>query len=122
MKRDMDLIRGILQKLESCDDPYGLDELPDIEGYKPEQVSYHVKLLWDAGLLTAEPLDEAGVAYTDFMNLNLTWTGQDFLAVAGNETLWRKAKEKVIKPGTSFTFDLLVEWLKAKAKEQIGLL
>lgn len=33
MKRDMDLIRAILQKVESCEDPYGLEHMPEIDGY-----------------------------------------------------------------------------------------
>ena len=75
----MDLIRTILQKVESCEAPYGLEEMPEIAGYSTPQVSYHVKLLCDAGLIEARPIDEMGRSYTDFMMMNLTWAGQDFL-------------------------------------------
>ena len=33
---------------------------------------------------------------------------------ARDDTLWRKAKESVIRPGASFTFDLVKDWLKAE--------
>ena len=40
MKRDMDLIRKILQIVESCESAYGLQEMPEIEGYYSATVSY----------------------------------------------------------------------------------
>ena len=122
MKRDMDLIRSILQEVKSCDDPNGLERMPEIEGHTEAQVSYHLKLLHDAGLIEALVSDAAfGASYSDFMHINLTWAGQDFLDASKDDSLWAKAKETIIKPGTSFTFDILLEWLKMKAKEKIGL-
>ena len=121
MKRDMDLIRSILQKVESCEDPHGLEHMPEIDGYSQAQVSYHIKLLHDAGLIEVQTADEFNTAYPDFLSLNLTWTGQDFLDAAKDDTLWEKAKETVIKPGASFTFDLLLAWLKTQVGTALGL-
>ena len=121
MKRDMDLIRTILQKVESCEDPHGLEHVPEIDGYSQAQVSYHIKLLHDAGFVEAQIADEFGTACTDFLSINLTWTGQDFLDAARDDTLWKKAKENVIKPGASFTFDLLLVWLKTQVRTALGL-
>ena len=117
----MDLIRTILQKIELCEDPFGLDDMPEIKGCDTSQISYHVKLLCDADLIEADSFEESGMPYTDFINLNLTWAGQDFLDAARDDTLWNKAKVKLINSGTSFTFGLLLEWLEMKAKEKIGL-
>ena len=39
---------------------------------------------------------------------------------ATNDTVWRTAKEKVLKPGVSWTFELLKETLKALAKQQLA--
>jgi DNA-binding transcriptional ArsR family regulator len=121
MKRDMDLIRAILQKVESCEDPYGLEHMPEIDGYSRPQISYHMKLLSDAGLVEAQTIDEMGTDCADFMLINLTWQGQDFLDAAKDETLWKKAKETVIKPGASFTFDILLAWLKSQVGTALGL-
>lgn len=121
MKRDMDLIRAILQKIELCETPFGLDSMPEIDGYSNAQISYHIKLLSQAGLIEAHELGEFRSDYDEYVNLNLTWSGQDFLGVANDNSLWSKAKEHVIKPGASWTFDLVLEWLKMKAKEKIGL-
>lgn len=52
MKRDMDLVRRILEVIEAH--PYsmrGVELQP--EGYSPEEVTYHVLLLHEAGLLRA---------------------------------------------------------------------
>ena len=52
MKRDMDLIREILLKIE---DYPGSDmgDIPKIEGYSEAEIYYHVWLLYDAGLIEA---------------------------------------------------------------------
>jgi hypothetical protein len=121
MKRDMDLIRSILQKVASCDDPYGLEHMPEIEGHSTEQVSYHLKLMYDAGLIEALANDSFTAPYLKFNNINLTWHGQDFLDTAKDDSIWNKAKDKFLKPGVSFTFDLLKAYLTEKAKEKLGL-
>jgi len=121
MKRDMDLVRKILKKIRDHEDPYGLNGIPEIEGYSNSEISYHVDILSDAGLLTSEPLGELGVDYNDFFHINLTWYGQDFIDAAEDETIWEKAKKTVLKPGVSFTFDILKEWLKSEIKEKIGM-
>jgi hypothetical protein len=121
MKRDMDLIRLILRKVEASENPYGLEKMPQIDGYSLPQISYHTKLLCDAGLIEAHPIDEMGVEFTDFMDMNLTWAGQEFLDATKDDSLWKKAKETIIKPGASFTFDLLLSWLKAQVATTLGL-
>ena len=121
MKRDMDLVRTILQKVESSEDPWGLHETLDIEGYTQNQISYHIKLLHEAGLLDAQEVSEMGRDGFRWWPGSLTWAGQDFLNAAKDDSLWKKAKETVIKPGASFTFDLLLAWLKAQVTTTLGL-
>ena len=50
----------------------------------------------------------------------MTWQGHEFLDAARNETVWQTAKEKMLKPGVSWTFDLLREALTALAKQQLA--
>jgi hypothetical protein len=76
----------------------------------------------DAGLIKGRISEEITsdaprYSYID----NLTWAGHDFLDAARNDTVWRTAKEKILKPGVSWTFDLLKETLKALAKQQLAL-
>jgi len=51
----------------------------------------------------------------------LTWNGQDFADAATDDTIWKKAKEKVLQPASSWTFALLLEYLKAEIKAKLGL-
>lgn len=122
MKRDMDLIRNLLMILQESNDPYGVDGLPEVEGYSKEQLSYHICLLEEAGLIHARPIEQLSMGYDDFFGIKLTWQGQDFINAAEDETIWKKAKCNILKPGVSFTFDILKEWLKAEAKQKLGLL
>ncbi len=59
MKRDMDLAREILFEVEKCEDPWGPNEI-QIEGYADQLVSYHIKLLYQAGLVEAQDVSSTG--------------------------------------------------------------
>ena len=73
------------------------------------------------GLIEAAQLNETPTEYIEYFDINLTWHGQEFLDVIHDNALWRMAKETIIKPGISFTFDLLFSWLEQKAKVHLGL-
>jgi DNA-binding transcriptional ArsR family regulator len=121
MKRDMDLVRSILQRAESCNDPFGLHEEIDIEGYSQNEISYHIKLLNDAGLLDAMDISAQGEDGFRWWPGSLTWDGQEFLNAAKDDSIWKKAKEKFMVPTMTVTFDLLLDYLKTKTKEKFGL-
>ena len=113
MKRDMDLARRILLEVEAmtADDP--------VKQYGTPEEALHVALLKEAGLLEAYVAeDEAGRPHVG-IPLRLTWAGYDFLDAARSDTAWKKAKEKVIMPGLSWTFSLLLEFLKREAGRRI---
>jgi len=115
MKRDMNLIRVILQTTEEYDHDKEPSR-PFCETFAPEEV-YQIKLMRDAGLVDAETYSNPSRA-TIF---RLTWAGHDFLDASRDNTIWKKAVEHVIKPGTSWTFSILSEWLKQEAKERLGM-
>lgn len=108
MKRDMDLVRKILLATEAL--PYG-GQLRELEGVPPEEFIVHVLWLKEAGLI-----DAAGIAGTGSMARfaivkGLTWDGTEFVSALQDDTLWNKAKEKFMKPGISFTLDIVKAWL-----------
>jgi len=115
MKRDMELIRLLLMQVESGEMPAGL------ENYDELTRAYHVALMHDAGLVEASIVKDHRGMVRGAMIFRLTWAGHDFLDAARNDTIWNKAKEKVLRPGASFTFGLLVEYLKTEAKLKLGL-
>ncbi len=120
MKRDLELCRKILEVIESCPNPYGIDYVSNINipGYSPEIISYHLQILLEGGFIKAVPLKEIS-KYSDFISINLTWKGHDFLSLSKEKPLWEKVKKSVIDNGKAFTVDLLLFCLKEMAKESL---
>ncbi|MCS4508908.1 DUF2513 domain-containing protein [Xylophilus ampelinus] len=118
MKRDMDLVRKIL--LAVADSPHG-SQLQQLDGVSNEDFTLHAIWLAEAGLVIAITSDQA-VSATYALILRLTWQGCDFVDAIRDDTLWKKAKESVMKPATSFTFDLVKDWLKAEIAQGLPTL
>ncbi len=77
MKRDMDLIRQILLAVEKHNDPdKGIPV--NIAGRSEGQVSYHIRLLDQAGLVKALHIRDGGGGER-WILYHLTWQGHDFL-------------------------------------------
>jgi hypothetical protein len=114
MKRDMDLIREILRAVEACEDSHGINS-PIIEGYNEAQIAYHLRLLVDGGLIEVGSVAGEFQQEDEYIGINLTWGGQEFLNAARDDSLWKKAKEAVINSGVGFTVQSLLTWLKTQA-------
>ena len=116
MKRDMDLVRQILSNAEARD--FESDEPPASYQAQTVEEAYQIALMNDAGLVQADYTSQAGtpVCATIF---RLTWSGHDFLDAARDETIWKKAKDTILKPGISWTFSVLAEWLKQEAQKKL---
>lgn len=108
MKRDMDVIRQIV--LAVRDAQAGLGAL---DGMDREVFAEHVRLLEEAGLVSAA-VQVVHQRATAAVAWRLTWAGQDFADAITSDTLWRKAKNEVIKPAGSWTFGVLLDYLKAE--------
>jgi hypothetical protein len=116
MKREMELIRQILQSAEALD----FEDGEPYERYwaRTPNEAYQIALLKDAGLVDAEIAITNGIP-SGATIIRLTWAGHDFLDSCRDSKIWKMAKEHVIKPGASWTFPLLLEWLKRQAHQQI---
>ena len=107
MKRDMELVRKILLETEEeSNNPLEWVVL-NIEGYDPELVSYHVKIMAEAGLIEAKDLSTLGSF--EWHPKSLRWEGHEFLDTVRNETVWAKTKEVVKSKGGSVGFEVLKE-------------
>lgn len=112
MKRDMDLIRRIILAVDDLPIDKPLTELSDVEA---RAFAMHAQWLSEAGLVHASFSPRTGNAPATFAAIfRLTWAGCEFADAIRSDTLWNKAKDKVIKPGMSFTFEVLTTWLKAE--------
>lgn len=97
MRRDSDLIRAILLAVEA-DDRCEILRLPHIEGFHPEAVHFHARLLVEKGLLqTALPNHSIRQPW---MCLRLTWEGYDFLDHIRDPAIWRLVKRSATKVGS----------------------
>jgi hypothetical protein len=90
MKRDMELVREILLKVEELSFDSTFHDI-GVAGRSPKEISYHVMLLHEAGFIEAMDL---GVCWKP---MRLTHSGKGFLDAARSETVWKKAKTAVVK-------------------------
>jgi hypothetical protein len=117
MKRDMDLCRKILIEVEKLPFEPGWDEIA-IDGYSEEDVTYHVYLLHDAGLIVASDVS-AGNKST-WYPVCITWKGQEFLASSRDETIWKKANTIAAKVG-GVALPVMTQILTSLVKQELNL-
>lgn len=114
MTRDMDIVRQIA--LAAADLPYG-QGLDRIEGIDRTVFAMHVIWMKEGGLVAASVTEYTSGDAPRAEVIRLTWDGCEFADAVRSDTVWRKAKESVVKPTTSFTFGLLKEWLAAEIRD-----
>jgi hypothetical protein len=115
MKRDMDMIRRILLHVEQAQKP--VETVPDCA---QNVFDYHTALIIEAGLAEGDVGKDHNLLPFGAVVFRLTWNGHEFLDSARSDTVWQIAKQKVLKPGASWTFALLGEVLKTLAKHQLA--
>lgn len=117
MKRDINLVREILLRLEPLDAdgdhpiPLTVGEPPlDIPGYTQEQIAYHIRIMAIGDLITyggfnpTEPL-----RISRYMGLR--WMGHEFLDDVRDPKTWKDTNDKLQKLGGA---SLEVAWELAK--------
>jgi len=98
VKRDNDLIGLILLEVEKNDQPLRSMRI-DAEGYSPEEISYHVMLLHQAGFVPAN--DMSSFQGMVWLPKSLTWSGHEFLDATRSSKVWSQVKAKLrITPWT----------------------
>lgn len=121
MKRDLDLIRAILLAIQNHPHEHMDDgelrkgifgEGPEPPLWSSEQIVAHVRLLTEAGLVTAHIENFIGGDSAIFQ-LRLTSDGQDFIADAKHDQVWQEVKAK----GGDFSFAVLKGMLVEAVKK-----
>lgn len=116
MKRDMDLVREILLAVERSDaDPIDSIQIV-IPNYTLTQVSYHVHIMEEAGLV--EALDLSSDDGYDFEPKRLTWHGHEYLDTIRDPAIWRETKKQMEAAG-GFSLDLVKAIAKGFIKKKI---
>ena len=120
MKLDKELVRDILLQIEAdADDPRGwiVLELPE---HSPNEVSYHVELLAEAGFLEAQDLCHMGPGGYEWQPRRLTYQGHELLDTIRDPEIWRLTKEGAKKVGSnslSALFEIGKFFVKQKLAE-----
>ena len=106
MKRDMDLVRKILLKIEEEQNEFPLMNI-EIDGYDMATVNYHCKLLYEAGLISGYKASTSMSGLDGFMVDSLTWEGNDFLDKIRDNSIWHKTKDAITKKGLPLIIDTI---------------
>lgn len=107
MKRNWDTIRELLIKIEECTLPTENVRLDQFPKERAAEISYHVRLLIDAGLINGRISETLGSEVKDFFASSLTWHGHELLDTIRSNQVWEKTKSTFLEKGIEMTFDLV---------------
>lgn len=100
VKPDFELVRAILLAVGDGEDSGRAFACLNIPGWPREEVSRHVGFLREEGLIDAVKLSPSGGC--QWVPGRLTERGREFLALAHDDGLWKKAEKKLGKKKSSF--------------------
>lgn len=106
MKKDMDLIRTILLKIEEVYIDTAIYDL-EIDNYDNKTVAYHCKLLNNAGFISDYGAQFADDELWSFGVGSLTWEGHEFLDKIRDDTVWNKTKTTILDNGLPMILDVV---------------
>ena len=120
LKRDLDLLRNILLRIEDTDVSKKLtyrsfSDLCDDD----EMILLHIELLMDAGFILA--VDESASNEPDYTIARITFAGYEYLDTVRDESHWKDVKEKLLPLGGSATIDIVKELGVNFLRQQLGL-
>lgn len=105
MKRDMDLVRQILLRVE--EDTRGSIMHLEVAGFTPEEIAYHVVLLIEHGYLIGGVQHTVGNRPPIYNVQRMSWDGHEFLDLARSQTVWRQAKATFVEKGAALSLEAL---------------
>ena len=118
MERNLDLIKSILEHFEAKDDWKHEKDL-EVENYDTKIVSYHIQIMYEAGLINGEAITSNTGRIHDVIPFRLTWQGHEFLDNIKDKSRWKKIKNIVISKGGSFSIELVKRLAIRIAEEQL---
>jgi hypothetical protein len=107
VKRNWDTIREILTRLEEINPMESHLELTSFSAERAAEISYHMELLIEAGLVEGQMTKYIGRKISAFFVSRLTWSGHEFLDAIRSNTVWEKTKKTIVSKGLALTFDLI---------------
>lgn len=121
MKRDMELIRAIMQTLEGYPEAdLHLTEVA-VEGFGEAEIVGHLVLLQEAGFIDLSVERYGGGEPPQILVHRITWAGHEFLEAVRSDTIWAKSTKLITSAGIGLAWPLLQAVLRAKAAEHLGI-
>ncbi len=113
MRRDWELIRAMLVKVEDAPDLATRLFAERFPHWPEEAVNYHLWLLIKSGLITGKcNADEPRAGFVCY-GVALTWAGHEFLAAVRSDTAWNRIKTRLAEKAVDVSFDAIVAAAKA---------
>jgi hypothetical protein len=122
MKRDFELVVKILKHFEEREEISIVPELK-ISGYNDGVVAYHVRRMFEGGLLDAETVTSSSTE-TRLINVlpfGLTWEGHEFLDSVRQKSVIEKIKGRLGGGIVDVPFAVIKGLALAFVKDQAGL-
>ncbi|WP_445010419.1 DUF2513 domain-containing protein [Vreelandella stevensii] len=122
MKRDMELVIKILDHLERREE-IGVIEKLQIDGYDDRVVAYHLRRMFEAGLLDAESTNSKTTPQRviTVYPFGLSWEGHEFLDAMHNETVAAQVRSKLGSTLSDVPFTIIRELALALGRAHVGL-
>ena len=120
MKRNMDLCRLILFKIEDEYKSTALSNL-QIDGYDIEIIAYHCDLLFEAGLIKSYKPTYASDKIYFFSVGALTWEGHDFLDKIRENTMWNRTKNSIKENALPMTLEVIKTIATSLINDQLSV-
>ena len=128
MKRDMDLIRDLMLKLEEQSGQSGRISILNpmdlaIDGRDLDEIDLHMSLIYEEGFVEHGNSHQQ-MADGRWVFRRLTTSGYDFLDSVRSPETWKKTKSGAQKLGgwtVPIIRDLASAYIKAEAKARLGL-
>ena len=106
MKRDMDLIRLSLLKIEEEYSSTAIYDL-QIDGYDMETIAYHCKLLKEAEFISDYAAEYGDGEICSFGVSSLTWEGHEYLEKIRDNSTWKKVKDTISQKGLPLAIETI---------------
>lgn len=113
MRRDWELVRLILARIEAEGDLASRWFAQRFPEWPQEAVNYHLWLLIQAGLITGQcNADAPGSGFICY-GVALTWTGHEFLAAVRSDTAWARIKARLAERAVDLSLDAVLAAARA---------
>jgi len=122
MKRNLDLIIKILEYFEAREEISIVEKLT-LDGFDDNTVAYHLRRMYEAGLLDAETVTSSTTEtrIIRVLPFGLIWEGHEFLDLIRQSSVKAKIKERLGGTISDIPFSVVKDLALSFAKDLAGL-